>query len=73
MFVGYFHQFPPVGDIPLYEKGGDGNILSEYIKYVVQLVESRWHLQEEDDNDPAQKCLQFFLLIFSRVLYMKNI
>ena len=73
MFVGYFHQFLPVGDIPLYEKGGDGNILSEYIKYVVQLVESRWHLQEEDGNDPAQKCLQFVLLIFSRVLYMKNI
>ena len=44
MFVGYFHQFTPVGESPLYEEGGDGNTLFEYLEYVVQLVESRRNL-----------------------------
>ena len=27
IFVGDFQRLPPVGDIPLYEEGGYGNIL----------------------------------------------
>ena len=42
--VSDFQQLPPVGDSPLYEEGGDGDILSESIEYVVQLVGSHPHL-----------------------------
>ena len=42
--VSDFQQLPPVGDSPLYEEGGDGDILFESIEYVVQLVGSHPHL-----------------------------
>ena len=53
---------PPVGDITLYEEVGGGNILFEYIEYVLQLVESHRHCQEEDDNDPSQRYFQRCLI-----------
>ena len=40
MFVGDFQRFTLVGYIPLYEEGGDGNILFVYIEYVLKLFGS---------------------------------
>ena len=60
IFVGDFQQLPPVGDIPLYEEGGYGNILFETIEYLVQHVESHRHHQEEYDNGPAQRHFKRF-------------
>ena len=62
MLVGDFQQLAPVGDSLLYEEIGDGNILFEYIEYLVHIIEPHRHCQEEYDNDSTQRNFQRCLI-----------